>query len=151
MTEFKDSEGRNWTLNLTLGSAKCVYDKTGVNLLDPSSMINGDDILRLFSDDLFVGKIVWALISKQAEQRNLTEESVLNSFDAETLAKAQDSFLKEYHAFFMARGNLQVAKMIAQTESEVKRVMKDESAGETLSNSQEEQESSIGETIPGTN
>lgn len=159
MTEFTDSTGQTWTLILTLGSAKYIKDKSNINLLDPSSMVDDDNkMLRLFSDDLFVGDIIWNLIDKQADDRKLSQETVFSRFDGATISKAQEAFLKEYHAFFMARGNLQMAKMITETQTSVKKMWKEgldeensQSAGEILSNSPDVPESKTGETILGTN
>ena len=161
MTEFKDSEGRKWTLNLTLGSAKYIFDKTGVDLLNPASMTKLDDngdvdmeqstLPRLFSDDLFIGEILTQLISKQAEQRGLGEDEILDLFDGDTLKKAHDAFLNEYRAFFTARGNVPGAKMVETVIQGVKTMATEESLGEMLPESQVAPESQTTENTLGTN
>ena len=35
MKAFEDAKGRRWELSLTIGSAKRVLEKLGVNLLEP--------------------------------------------------------------------------------------------------------------------
>lgn len=161
MTEFKDSEGRKWTLNLTLGSAKYIYDKLGVDLLNPSAMtqldengevdMNKSHLPRLFADDLFIGEIISQLISKQAEQRGMSEDEIMDLFDGDTLKNAHSAFLEEYRAFFMARGNVPGAEMVEMIIKGVKEMTTKESLGETLPESQDEQESIISETTLGTN
>lgn len=149
MTEFIDSKGNHWALILTLGSAKKILDKTGVDLLNPTSLIKinddesiGEDsvILRLLTDDLFVGDIIYNLIEKQAQDRGLTKDDVFDMLDGETTKKAYDAFTKEYRNFFMARGNVQGVKMIDLLIQGIQ-ALAEESNGEKSSNSQDAQES----------
>ena len=81
MSEFKDSEGRKWRINLTLGGVKKVMDELGINLLDLTQFADTSDgsaTLKLVNDDLFVGEIVAILLEKQAEGYGLKREDVLD-------------------------------------------------------------------------
>ena len=54
MSEFKDSEGRKWRINLTLGGVKKVMDELGINLLDLTQFADTSDgsaTLKLVNDD----------------------------------------------------------------------------------------------------
>ena len=140
MTEFCDSTGRTWSLTLTLGSAKYIYDKTGVDLLNPATLMTTDDngemdmnkstLPRFFTDDLFVSSIIVHLLSKQAKERGVTEEEILNLFDGETFKKAHDAFMKEYRVFFAARKNQAGVQMVEMIQQGIKK-LEEESNGET--------------------
>lgn len=117
MTEFKDSSSRIWNLSITLGSAKRVYERTGINLLDPSSLIAYDTdgkpnpfasrSRQMISDSLLIGDMVASLVEKQARERGIYDyDELLEVFDASTLKNAHDAFLKEYHAFFTVQKSL---------------------------------------------
>lgn len=140
MTEFCDSTGRTWALTLTLGSAKYIYDKTGVDLLNPATLMTTDDngemdmnlstLPRFFTDDLFVSSIIVHLLSKQAKERGVTEDELLNLFDGETFKKAHDAFMKEYRVFFAARKNQAGVQMVEMIQQGIKK-LEEESNGET--------------------
>lgn len=121
MTEFKDGSGRSWAIVVNLGSAKRVLEKTGVDLLNPVALVEVDEkgeidelrslTTRLATDDILVGDILVALLQKQARERNLSDDELLELFDGETLKNAHLAFLREYNAFFTARGNYPMTKM----------------------------------------
>lgn len=149
MTEFHDSTGRSWALTLTIGSAKDIYDRTGVDLLNPTSLIRTNEegivdensvIFRFYTDDLFVSDIISNLVEKQAKERGMSKEDVLNLLDGETCKKAYDAFMKEYRNFFTARGNVQGKKMVDMILQGLQSLA-EELNGEKSSNSQDVQDS----------
>lgn len=156
MTEFFDSAKKSWAVNITLGSAKRVLEKTGIDLLNPISFIELDEkgnplkftstASRLLSDDILIGDIVVALIQRQANDRGLSEDDLRELFDGETLKNAQAAFLKEYHNFFMARGNLPAARMIETFKKTAEKIADEESLGEILSDLQDEPDSQTSTT-----
>lgn len=121
MVEFKDSEGRRWTIRLTLGDVKRVMDALGVNLLNLSQFAeNGADSItkRLVLDDLFVAEIIGVILAPQAEKYGV---DVMTILDGSTMKAAQDAFLDEFAFFFKDRGNA-----AAQKVAEALRTAKDE-------------------------
>lgn len=134
MSEFKDSEGRKWRINLTLGGVKKVMDELGINLLDLTQFADTSDgsaTLKLVNDDLFVGEIVAILLEKQAEGYGLKREDVLDLFDGATTKRAQEAFLEEYAFFFKDRENATAAKFV----DEIKKAREMVSAGQTSADS----------------
>ena len=106
MQEFRDSEGRRWTLRLTLGDVKRVMEELGVNLLNLSQFADsseGSVTMRLINDDLFVAEIVAIILKEQAD--GYAVKDVLNQFDGATMKRAQDAFLAEFAFFFKERQN----------------------------------------------
>lgn len=147
MTDFKDSKGRVWTLKLTLGSAKEIYDRLGIDLLNPAKLAEGDEsiVSRLAYDLLLVGDILAVLLEKQRQERDV--ENLLDDFDGETCAAASDAFLTEYERFFTDQKNpraASVVRLIREVGDEVR-------SGETSSGSPDAPESQITPTSPSTN
>lgn len=114
MVEFKDSEGRRWTIRLTLGDVKRVMDTLGVNLLNLSQFADksADGITtRLISDDLFVAEIIGVLLAPQAEKYGV---DVMTILDGSTMKAAQEAFFAEYAFFFKDRGNATAQKFVEE-------------------------------------
>lgn len=103
MKQFTDRTGRAWTLSLTLGTAMQVKAALAVDLLAPEA---GDPPLltRLATDEYLLGSVIFELMRRQAEERNLTETDVQAAFDGATLLAAQEAFFEELVDFFRSRG-----------------------------------------------
>lgn len=117
MTEFKDAEGRRWTLRLTLGDVKRVMDELGVNLLNLTQFADSSEdsvTMRLINDDLFVGEIVAILLQKQADGYNVPRDAILDLFDGATIKAAQEAFLAEFAFFFKDRQNQTAAAFVEE-------------------------------------
>ena len=136
MQEVK-TDGGVARVSITLGTAKHVYDKTGVNLLNPSAKDDNGVYLttRLLYDDLFFGGVIAALLDGQ--------DVKTDDFDGTDMQKFDEAFWREYRAFFRARGKDWAAEAIAQdlatrtkNEREAAQALV---AGETLQSSQDEQ------------
>jgi len=103
MHAFKDAKGREWELRLTLGLAMRIKDKLGVDLLTPEA---GDPPLmtRFGTDEIFLGEILCEMLIDQVEKNEATVQDLADSFDGETLLRAQIAFYEELADFFQARG-----------------------------------------------
>ena len=100
---FKDAAGREWTVAITIGAAREIRDKLGVDLLQPEQ---GDPPLltRLGTDEMLLAEVILCLIADQIEQRQLTERDIRNLFDGRTLLAAHQAFYRELVDFFQGRG-----------------------------------------------
>ena len=103
MTEFTDSKNRTWNLDLTLGSAERVFDKTGVNLLAPNQTDENGVLYmtRLLYDDVLLGRVCAVLMDNQ--------KPPVDEFDGKTLKELDDAFWMEYRRFFQDRGKVWAA------------------------------------------
>lgn len=103
MRSFKDSAKREWTLSLTLGAERRVYEETGVYLSDLSSTEN-PVIDRLVNDPGFLGMCVWTLCRKQVEEQGFTEDDFLDSLDSSVVEEAREALIEEVLDFLGHRG-----------------------------------------------
>lgn len=100
---FKDAEGREWALKLTLASERDVHDETDVYLSD----VSGDNpaIGRLRDDPRLLGGAIWALCKKQVKEAGLTETEFLDAFNGQTVADATLALRDEVLDFLGDRGS----------------------------------------------
>jgi len=113
MKTFTDTAGRTWTLSLTLGTAMAVKAKLDVDLLQPEA---GDPPLltRLGTDEMLLGEVLCAMLEKQFESHQVTDDDVRAAFDGQTLLAAQKAFYEELIDFFRSRGRNDRAKAVAK-------------------------------------
>lgn len=106
MNQFVDKSGQAWPLSITIGAARRVLNKLGVNLLDPSSKTDNELGLsqRLLYDDLFLLDVVGTLLEPQLTERALDKERFFDCVDGATVKRIEETFWKEYLAFFKERG-----------------------------------------------
>lgn len=90
MASFKDSEGREWELRLTLRSASRVKEKTGVNINDALKVTKGDGvkettllIQQLIDDPHKLYSVVVCLLEPQFKSEGITEEQFGEALDDE--------------------------------------------------------------------
>jgi len=116
MKSFTDAQGRAWSIRLTLGSAKLVRDKLGVDLLQPES---GDPPLltRIGTDEVLLGEVLCALLEDQFEAHKVTDDDVRAGFDGRTMLAAQDAFYAELVDFFQSRGRNDRARAVAKQQA----------------------------------
>lgn len=71
MKQFKDKQGRDWTIEVTVGSARRVRDLTGFVLLSPDIM---KTTTALAGDLVTMVDVTYALCKPQADERSVTDE-----------------------------------------------------------------------------
>ena len=119
MREFKDNEGRNWHVSLTVSSAARVKDLVRV-VLPPKSadepapteavpfdIIDAGEIARTFqalrSNFSALGETLAALLLPQIEQKGLTKEQFLDGLKGESLEQGGLAVEDELVSFFPPR------------------------------------------------
>jgi hypothetical protein len=102
---FTDSKGNRWEISLTLGSALRVK-ALGVDFLNPDVKKESDQpmLTRLVTDVELTANVILCLIESQFEKYGMTEQSVKDAFDADTLLAAQTAFFEEVVYFFLKSG-----------------------------------------------
>jgi hypothetical protein len=93
MKSFKDSKGREWRIELTIGSVKRIQKRFGVNIAD------ADDFLRVHQNFELFGNIIAMLLEQQFAEQQVTADDVEESMNGEVLAAARDAMVEEL-AFF---------------------------------------------------
>ncbi len=111
MKTFIDTQGRTWSITITIGTAMKLRDRLGIDLLQPEV---GDPPLltRLGTDELLLGEIICVLLESQFEVHKVTAEDVYLAFDGEMLQNAQEAFYQELIHFFRQSGRTDRAQAV---------------------------------------
>ena len=111
MASFRDSKGREWTIELTVGSLLEVRERTELDL--PKLMRSEESLCDfLFGDAKQPVKALWVLCVEQANERNINERAFYKLFDGAVLEAATEALLKSV-ANFSQRSKIGAA--MAQT------------------------------------
>lgn len=105
MQTFKDSEDRQWTIDLPIGAVLRIKaaSEGKFNLLDPShkcgdvsqlDIVDGFDHLEVFWE------LLWHLIEPAAKEASVTAEEFGKAMGAEQLLDARVAFANEWRVFF---------------------------------------------------
>ena len=97
MQSFKDSEGRDWIVTVTVATVKRVRQMCDVNLLE---LLEGQLLQRLAADPVLLCDVLYAVCQPQASERNLTDEQFGAAMGGEVIDKACAAFLEALTDFF---------------------------------------------------
>jgi hypothetical protein len=116
MTTFTDSKGNKWELALTIGAAKRLRDRCGIDLLKPDStdQDNLPVLTRIARDIMLQAEAISCLLEREFEKHEIDESEIMDVFDASTLAAAQEAFWSEVQNFFLSLGNTARAELVTK-------------------------------------
>lgn len=96
MKQFKDTQGRSWTIEVNIRQIRRVRDQVNVDLYS----LFADEAKRLFSDPVLLVDTLYVLCQAQCEERKMSDRDFGEAFDGEVLEKAADALLEEVVSFF---------------------------------------------------
>lgn len=113
MKTFCDSQGRTWSLSITIDAIKRVQGLTGENL---ARLLDGNPPLlsRLESDIELLCNCVYALVKPSADQQQITDQQFGAALGGEAITAAHDAFWEELADFFRSLRRSEVARAIAK-------------------------------------
>jgi len=136
MKTFVDTTGREWRLSLTIGRAREIRDRLGVDLLQPEA---GDPPLfvRLATDEYLIGDVIAALLVDQFDEQQVTADDLQAAMDGATLAAAQNAFYAELSDFFDAiqKQAEAIAAAVQEAQRQIRRVNVTEAIAGAMSGS----------------
>lgn len=136
MREFKDDEGRPWRLVMTVGAAARVRDLVQIDVTDdeeqsdgtvkrvdrriPFDMIDVASIGRALevirSRYTTVGEVLYAILCRQVDERQLTREQFLDGLRGDALESAQKALEEELVDFFPLRLRRMIGQLVARMD-----------------------------------
>lgn len=122
MHAFKDTEGRNWLVSISVQSIKMCRALVDVDLY---SLVDDkfQGLEKLFSDPVKFVDVLYVLCKPEADGRGLSDEDFGRSMGGDSLGKATDAFLEELTDFFpdpRIRGGL---KKVMETSRKLKGIV----------------------------
>lgn len=115
MKAFKDSTGREWKVELTIGTAKRIRSLADVNLLE---LDQGEPPLltRLGLDVMLLCDVVYAAVKPQADDAGVSDEQFGAALGGEAILAARKAFFEELADFFRSQGRADLARAIQAQE-----------------------------------
>ena len=105
MHTFADRNGRQWQIDLTIGTVARVRKESGkrFDLLDPSSLVDGAKLSTVLDEDLAtVYEVLWHIVEPQAAAAGITAEKFGEAMAADCIVSAQAALFAEWLDFFRA-------------------------------------------------
>lgn len=117
-SSFKDSTGREWRVNITMGTALEVLEELGVDLLNPTARDEGklSSVDVLTSDPSMLAQVVFFCVKEPYSDK----KTFLDHLDGAAFKRASDAFWRAYENFFAAAGRADFARVIESKASEAK-------------------------------
>ena len=102
MSRFKDSTGREWSLDLNVGMLGKLRTDAGFELGKSQTAERLAE--TLFADPETLAKVLWVLVESQADAKQVTPESFACSLDGDALEVATTAILEAIIDFFHRAG-----------------------------------------------
>ena len=112
MPSFKETEGRVWTLRITVAAIRRIKDIAGIDLGDFSVFGEGGPFSDLGSDSCRLVEIVYAAVKPEADILGVTMEKFMESFVGETVVKASEALLESLADFFPGSQGLLIRRAL---------------------------------------
>ena len=124
MKTFKDMNGKEYAIQLTIGTVKKLRDTINFDLLNliPSEGANKHVVLELYDDDVLTAQVVYNTLSDEMKG-GATEEEFINKIDGECIASIKDALLEEIKNFFLKskrRELVDAMKKFSELQKEMK-------------------------------
>ena len=134
--QFTDAEGRTWDIVTTLGAARRLR-AADYDLMSYEAA--GDQIPRLYQDELAMSEAIYAIVLPQAQARNVSEEQFLDGMTPEVFDKAREALMAALPDFFSGRKKKAIAATIsninANLEISLRKVLRESPGDESTSGS----------------
>jgi hypothetical protein len=134
MKIFKDKHKKDWTIELTVGSARRVKAETEIDLINAISLGNDgasiSEIEKLINDPFKLVDVLFALCRDQAEKDSVSGEQFAELFDADAIEAAANALVEELINFSPAAKRKALMKLYqtaqriaAKNEAELEKIL----------------------------
>lgn len=93
---FQDGQGREWSIDLNLGTARTCKRNLGFDFMGDGKE---HPILKLATDVVLLGDVLWCLCERQATERGVTEQDFAESLAGDGLDAATDALAEAFSDF----------------------------------------------------
>jgi hypothetical protein len=111
---FKDSMGREWTFNITIGVVKAVR-KYDVDLL---ALSEGEPSLisKLSTDVVLLCDVMYMVLKEQLDAKGVSDEQFAASLGGNVILSAADAFFRELSDFFQSLGRHEMVAIVKKNK-----------------------------------
>jgi len=100
MRSFKDTEGRQWVVRVSVDTLKRVKALLGVDLTEAAT---GDLMGRLADDPVLLADVLYAVCQPEAEGRDISDEAFGRALGGDAIDEAADALIGALVDFFPKR------------------------------------------------
>ena len=120
MRSWKNKDGAEWVIDITIGSVKRVRDLAKIDLLniDVEDENKKTVMQRMASDVELLADVIWCLSAPQAEAKGITQEQFFHAMGGDATDAAIRAFYEELEAFFQSLRRTHLAKAL-KTQLEI--------------------------------
>lgn len=113
MATFRDGNGREWHINVTVADVKRVKEQTGLLL---TSLVEDRlmPLATLVSDPVKLVDTVWVLIEPQAKAAGLTDEQFGQSLSGDSVDQMAKAFMEALTDFFPKRQSAMLKTLLTK-------------------------------------
>ena len=97
MQTFTDTQGRAWTVAITVDTIRRVRALTGTDLM---GVLGGDLIQRLAADPVLLADVLYSVVKPEAEARQINDADFGRALAGDAVASATTALLEGLVAFF---------------------------------------------------
>lgn len=101
MASFRDVNGREWPVTITVGTVRRVRSETGHDLM---SAVGGDLLQRMADDPVILATILYSIAVPEPERSRVTLDAFCEALAGNSLSDAADAFCEALCDFFGDRG-----------------------------------------------
>ena len=110
---FRDAEGREWHLSLSIGLARRIKDEVGV---DFGQLADGKLLAELGTDPEKLCSALWLMCEKQAERQSVTPEGFAESLDGDAIDGAMEALVEAIVLFTRSHLRNAMRTMFSKTK-----------------------------------
>lgn len=141
---FRDAEGHEWRIRLTLGLIETVVDETGVDLIPNNCDVS--TLTGLLFDPRKLSRVLWVCIAKAAAEEGVAREAFIDSLDGETLSLGWNA-LVESVLFFTRSQSVSLAAALEEAIETAMKFLERGTASLVQTMRSEETEAMIDQTV----
>jgi hypothetical protein len=113
MHTFTDTQGRIWTIAITIDAVKRVRALTGTDLL---AVAGGDLLERLSSDPVLLADVLYAVVKPEADAQQVSDADFGRALAGDAIGAATTALLQDVVDFFPAPKRALLAKALGKLQ-----------------------------------
>jgi hypothetical protein len=111
MKTFTDTQGRVWTIAITVDAVKRVRALTGTDLL---AVAGGDLLERLSTDPVLLADVLYAVVKPEADAKQVSDADFGRALAGDAIGAATTALLQDVVDFFPAPKRALLAKALGK-------------------------------------
>ena len=113
MSNFKDKNGKAWSLAITVSTVKRVKELAKFDILAMAEN-ESQSLVMLYQDPMTLVDVMYAVCKPQADLANITDEQFGELFDGDSLESATEALVQGILDFFPPRRRLLLEKAVVK-------------------------------------